>query len=563
MNATNLVYNNVTITNCRTLKFEQSPERDDSNTDTLFHRFRIRIVGWVHTYASPPTINISTNTYGTTAANQVNLRRRLMEDRKSFSMTVGGNTLLSVSPPGGPVSSSDVNNGPKPIDCAVTQIAGAASMKVEFEIELAIVDCQTVSNTQGVLNNRWSMEDDTDVNWYRTRTVRGKLRIANQALNPQSFRALIMPTLQGGFRRERITLVTSLDGLTLEYLIVDREISDSAPFPSTTWEGRFVKSTTDGVTTYGEIDLRFTAPPGVSRVDLMALAAAIGEQKLQLAAGKNVLQQAALIEHLHENIVEFRASALLVPTNPLDVFAIGTDGLGVPLALPGYDPLVSAVPGDFGSGSPTQLFVAYLQSPCDDNHQMPQVSTLQQTSGNPGAGTSSISTVPPESLPVDSTIEANYSSSHFLNPYTHYRIDAGYDYDQNVVQMPIASAVIGSQNDTTDTCVTIQLARPTAKRVVRVEAERVGAWPEMPAAMTTAMGSIPLTLKRAKITPRAPKLTGDGQTVLYASDAEYEHAMSRPTVAGESLDTGALPWMNTSIAATQMPPTILTSSIVQ
>ena len=203
-----------------------------------------------------------------------------MEPRKLFVMSVGNDVLLQVGPrlvgqgtivvpvlanPG------DLNNGPKPLECTIASIVGTQLMPIEFAIEICTLECAEAANYSGVLNNRWSMKDSIDADFFTTRTINGRLRVADVNLNPQSFRGLVVPPLQAGFKREVIETTTSMDGLELEYTVTDKEMFAAPPSPATTWEATHMVSTGDGVNTHGEINVTVSGSKEVDKTDLIEL----------------------------------------------------------------------------------------------------------------------------------------------------------------------------------------------------------------------------------------------------------------------------------------------------
>lgn len=565
--STNVIYNAVLMKNVHTKRFFEEAVRDDTDTDILYHRFVIRVMGLIYGNDALTTVGTSPNSAPNATINQATLRRMLLEDRGNFLMQVDGVTLLSVNsvpPASGPVTNPfyDVNNGPKPRFCEVVQIVGSSLYRVEYEIELALIDCSNNLNTQGVLNNRWSMHDNIDKDWYTTRTMRGRLRLASANLNPHSFRAWCVPPLQPNFKRESIDVVSSPDQLTLEYTVVDRQVFCSAPAPATTWSGTHIVSTGDGVTSIGEVNISVTGPPQVAKADLIDLCAQICTSKLQLLAVPNVLQQAAIIDHLEDNTVEMRVEVLLDPGNePLAPFPVPTGELGKPLDLadfPNYDPAVSQDMPLYGQCTTAGLLLAFLQSPCNDLHGVP---TFAEVVANKGAssvkGTGPETSIQFKNLADDPNVAANYSQSDQQALYTHYKISSTYGSPQGNLQLPLSEP-----NALGATCAFVQICQPSCWRVVSIEAERIGAAPQFPPPTAAAIGNVAVSVLDYKLAPEAPQLTADGLTKRYRVTAEYTYAFSRPPTVAESLLAGSLPWMASTIAQDEFPASSYTAGII-
>lgn len=565
--STNVIYNSVLMQNVHTKRFFEEAVRDETDTDILYHRFIIRVMGLIYGNDPVATVGVSPNAGLTATLNQVTLRQMLLEDRKNFTMLVDGSTLVSansIAVPGGSATNLnyDVNNGPKPRFCEVVQIVGSSLYRVEYEIELALIDCTDNANTQGVLNNRWSMHDNIDKDWYTTRTMRGRLRLANSNLNPHAFRAWCVPPLQPNFKRETIDVVSSPDQLTLDYTVVDRQVFCSAPAPATTWSGTHIVSTGDGVTSIGEVNISVTGPPKVAKADLIDLCAQICTSKLQLLAVPNVLQQAAIIDHLEDNTVEMRVEVLLDPgSEPLAPFPVPIGSLGQPLDaadFPNYDPAISQTTPLYGQCTTAGLLVAALQSPCNDLHVVPDFAEVAANKGEVSAPASAPEiSIQFKQLGEDPDVAANFSESDQQALYTHYKISSTYGSPQGVLQLPLSEP-----NAEGATCAFVQICQPTCWRVISIEAERIGAAPQFPPPTATAIGNVAVSVLDYKLAPEAPQLTADGLTKRYRVTAEYTYAFSRPPTVAESLLAGSLPWMNSNIADDEFPASSYMSGIV-
>jgi hypothetical protein len=571
--STSVIYNGVEIRKCLTKRFDQECVYDDSGTDKLYDKFTIRVAGVIHRiYLSDnPTVGVSRTTEASTggamspngvATNEFLARRLLMEPRRPFRMTVSDATLLACDPrlvevegdvgsSNGDVSIGDVNNGPKPKHCNITHIVGTETMTIEFEIEICKVECESPNNYSGVLNNRWSMADQIDGDWYTTRTITGRLRVADVALNPQAFRNLAFPPLQNGFKRESIETTTSLDGLTLDYKVVDKEIYASCPAPGTTWEGTHTISSGDGSQTHAEINLWMAGSKDADKADMILAMATICQVKLNLLNLGNFVVQVAIVDHMNSNRVEMKVlvdQTAAIP-NPLALFNLPAGSFGKLIELPGYDRDVSRAPAAFGTATVTGLFVSYLQSPCSWKHNMPQTTDAAEEpeAGDERSENPKTYTYEGE-LPTDTEIANNYNVEAAQGVYTFYEIETTHDSDHNTVVLPIAKSVgEGSGNPESPTCAFVRLAPETLRRRVRVTAIRLGRQPLLPAARSVTLGSQRIQILRARPIFKAPQITADGKTRRYESAMVLDYALSRPALAGESFLIGKIPWDTSTV----------------
>lgn len=561
---TTLTYNSVTLVNVLTRSFEEECVYDESGTDLLYHKFTLRVMGYIHSN-SPSTSRVGASTNAANkhiCTSQINLRTALMEPRKNLVLTVGGAVLLQVDPNNGRTAPpwGDVNNGPKPKNCRIVHIAGSGMFRVEFEIELAVVECADNKNSTGILNNRWSMADEIDEH-YTTRRITGRLRLVDITLNPQAFRSVVVPPLQRGFKRQTISVTTTPDGLSLDYTVIDVERYAAPPFPGIAWDGTHTVSTGDGVNTHVEMVIRLTGDKNTDKRTLIETCALVCFSKLDFQASTHVLENAAVIDHLQECVVEMRVAVLQVPIEPLENYGFNTLKLGTILDTPAdYDRDVWPVPKEYGTATTTGLFVSFLQSPCDEKHSVPRTTDKPPKKGDAGRGDDTEIFTFEGNLPIDQPAAASYSDDHKQFPYTHYEIDSNFKTNTMKLQLPIAAP--SGQADQ-DASAFIKMALPQTKRVVRVSAERYGAWPKMPvAAEAVDLGNgVTAHLLDWSTNPKAPGVTANGLTPLYSNDAEYVYGLSRPVSSLENLPTGALPWGTKSLSQTSMPKSTFESGV--
>lgn len=586
--STTLIYNGVEIRNCLTKRFEQECVYDESGTDKLYDKFIIRVAGYIHKmYASAsPTVGVmetsspnSGLSIGPTsvAANETRARRLLMEPRKPFVMRVGGFVLLECVPrlteTSGDettleVAYGDVNNGPKPRQCNITSIINTNLLPIEFEIEICIVDCASPQNYTGVLNNRWAMSDQIDGDWYTTRTITGRLRVADVNINPQAVRALFVPPLQHGFKRDSIETTTSMDGLTVDYKVVDKEMFAAAPEEGTTWEGTHSLTTGDGSQTHGEVNVWIEGPKDADKRKLIQVLAAICQQKLDLLDLGNFITQAAIVDYLHRNRVEMRIQVNqsgAIP-NPIALLNLPDSSFGKVIELPGYNRDLARVPSVFGTATVTGLFVSYLQSPCSHRHAIP---TTTAAAPEPDAGEerseNSKTYTYDGQLPIDTEVANNYSQEASQGVYSYYEMEVAYPQDQNAVVLPIAKSANTAADPYAPTAAIVRLAPSTAKRTVRVKAVRLGKPPLLPEAKAVIELTQGQEIHLLDVIPifHTPQITADGKTKRHTVEMVYEYALLRPVLNNELFGIGKLPWDTSTLGDNAVSPEIFVPELLQ
>lgn len=533
---TDLHYNGVTLRNVLTRAFSQEAVYDEiSGTDLVFHKYTIQVTAYVHGRTNVFTTGTIPTVSGSAVATEVLIRQRLLAPRGDFRFTVAGEPLLFAN------RADDRNNGPKPRRCVVAKIAGSQLLRIDYEIEVCVVDCDSDRNHYGVLSNRWGFEDSIDTDWYTRRTIRGRLRVARLDLNPQAFRGWVVPPLQDGFRRESMDFVTTPDGLTLEYTIVDQQTYAAAPYPATSWKCTHTESTNDGVKSAGELSVELRGPSGVDKRALIQLAAILVEGVLRIGRSPHdeanvLIEQAAIIDHMHDSAIEMRVRVLQTYNDPETYFSIHGNRLGKPpddSLIPGYDRFKSPVPTQVDLASPTGLFISYLQNPCNTTHRVDEGQRTTQAAIESKRDATTITTS--TGTPYPTSPRQEYTQRHRQFMYTYYTVDSEYRIDGNRLQLPIAgSPSTSGRSNRRPTGRVVRLADPTAQRIITIEAERAGTWPEL--SMIEDLTSDPTGTARllsAVVENRNSKLSADGVTRIYYLRQVLIYALDRPPRPGE------------------------------
>lgn len=479
----------------------------------------------------------------------------------------------------------DINNGPRCTRCDVTRIVGNNIFHVSCRFEICKVECDRTgraqNNTKGVISNRWSVSDVIDANRNTVRTISGQLRCSSTRLNANSFRGWVVAKLQAGFRRERMDFTVTPDGLWLNYTITDREVHYSCPPPATSWDFTYTESAGNGRVFVVQVDLTLRAPRHVKKTELAVLGHAIIRTKLlDPATGDFVLiQDFTVIDSYSDNDSSITMRCVAQKTKPDNSFlAIGDTGIGTPLtaadfaaqptmvgrpalsydstkSLGGYVGDVVELAGSIGE---TATFIvsawsSYLQSPCDEDHDIGDSALSKTVDMNPVASVDfipidrfagrtdyTLTATVADTLP---TKESKYiSSAHKTNPYTHWQMDATVKEDRLRVQMPIASSAYGSSGASVLASSVVSLSSNGAtQRVVRAKGTRLGMAPSLPAlkdhlnshlssahlpgASTTDYGE----LLDCTVKEDTPERTVDGQ-LLFTSYVELIYAAVNPLV---------------------------------
>ncbi len=640
-------YGSVALYRVVTHSVDQELVPDDSNTDLVYLKTTIRVSGFLHDHSDwlqqfqyPPGSGTGLTT---SAANAHAGVRFQLPPRQSFQLVVGvpefvggvPNTTYTggtpwivanpfpanMSPP--PVTSPnvainlqnlDVRNGPRCTNFVVTHVVGNEVFAVDATFEIYKVECaadgSVPSNSYGILSNRWSSQDTIDGNKQTTRTYVGTVVFASALINGHMLRWVVAPPLQPLFRREHMDFKVTPDGLKLQYVVTDKEVATSAPWPATKMEIRQTEQSNSALLSHSTVEVDLEGDSRVNKKLLIQIAFYIISNKvfgcapsaINPAANTYIIESIEFTDYTGEvsritaravvrrpspgmwnDVVgqfvnlgtPLSASQLPPPndgTNPGFGPGAGLGGLvtgGVYSDIGGgvtYDPTLSwgayknQIPAVQGPASAVGIFACFLQSPCDDNHRM---TVAGQTVPSQPSRTALPSTpeVSYTALVVNNlTTTSNplYSTSESSAMYTYWRLEALYKRNAMRVQMPLANT---PATPYAPTCVLATLSGGQERVILRATGERVGDWPEFPdldslpawptpASPPSGYVGITLTGLKRRLKARGRHATAIATQYLYSATVEYLVAMSRPATAAEALLLGNDKWTNSGTQAT-------------
>jgi len=613
-----VVYGNLTLMHCVTT-IEQKCIMDPSGTDMKCLQSLVHVSGYIHghqdwrryqepVYSEVHGPGFGNINIGNAAKNHIMARYRL-PPRQTFTMAVGcsGNTidtgtvLLSAIPmsAAGSIPSSlnsggltnyDVNDGPRCPQFSVVHVSGNEVFKVSAVFEIHKVECndfgEANGNTNGVLSNRWSCTDNIDTNMRTTRTYKGLLELATSRFSPHWFRYLCLPPLSDGMRRDFESWTATEDGKKLAWSVTDTEIAISAPYPATKWNIVHSEGAHQGQVGIGTIDITLEGDSNVDKKQLIAIGLKVVESKLkkkdnveQLPDNAWILEDILITDHIGDvNAITVTASIRRYNVIMNNFVSVSGSLLGVAIPaseLPDfdatYDPRQSRggrtgeVPEYEGPVSLIGIFRCYLQNPCGTDHGINSYNMLATNENQPTSATpyGQISAVVVPT--ITDTEVSHYSDSHKEQMYRVYKCESLYKSNEMRVAMPKASAPYVPPEETPDavdnsdaTCI-VSLCRPQSRLIVRIVAERVGEWPEMPDPETLYMGEathapgyspgsptltaspIGMKLLKSKLLPGTKHYTATGAE-LYRVRMEATYALKRKPGPTEILKIGSNPW---------------------
>lgn len=578
--ATVVTYGGIKLNNVVTRQWDEEIIYDQSGTDAIHQKFRLAFEGilyvkdvqnaqmqWIDSQAGSGGSNIATL--------QTYVRSRLSQPRQELYVRIVENSLdhggipvdvilLHCRPPQTSYdhwSFVDVDNGPKPRNVVVSQIVADKVMRISFTIECALVECVNQAVVPVIINNRWSVGEEMDENFFSTKTIRGRLRLSNALASPHQWKPVVMPPQEPGFKRQRVSFVASENGLEAEYEIVDRQVHTSAPWPATSINGTYSQTTTDGIVFSSEVDVELQGSPSATRSDLLTRALQVVDAKLgitKLTDNDFIYEQFAIMESIGpENMVKILARIKHIGTETKEYLSnLRTKYLAQPLKLPSlkgaiYDPRVSLSAWPYGEnpqgGQRAPQIGLYLlhclvQSPCATSASKTifgqtyiPADTEEATKDYPKVQGYIVKGPLPLGKPD------YYDTSHKEAIYTSYTLQSRYINERSRLQLPLADPDIDESKD--DTCIVAEIANGQCRREITLEGERVGQWPAIPEPVDHYTdGSLRATLLRHSVTPHAPRLSADGRKQVFEIEAEYIYALNRPPRADESRRVGVLPF---------------------
>lgn len=614
MRGTWIRYGDVTLKNVLIRSWQQEPVYDDSDTDLRCMKHVISVSAHVvstENYSDAAARPQPTNRIGVwvdtdndaspddeqkAVVHFNNVKGLLLKPRQYFRLDMGvpltgaadGTTMLEVQPMeprGGYWTGYDLKNGPKPRSCNVVKVISDTVLAVDWTIEVNVLICDKEGRgpddrTSSVLTNRWSVEDDIDSNFATTRTISGRMTISNGNLTPHTFRGIVVPRLQPGFRRESMRFVSSKDGLELDYTIRDREIGYSAPKPATSWSMRHTESAGDGMMARASCQVSLRSHRDVAHTDLILVAMRCIHVKCfgDLNDNQLIVEDLQVTDYYGDDGHGVEASARVsrapggkkLKDGQLKAVRIITAELGKPVTAQDLQPDDYDRNRSYGGYDTDDIhvegrltfqaaFATYLQAPCDDNHAIGTAEEKAVDDERYDRGVVQITSASVDGdLPTEP--ETQLHASHLEYPYASYRVESKYLTDDHTVGLPIAaqlpasssSSAGGSGMGSQKTQAFVMLAPPTSRRIMRIEAQRVGrqpSLPDMPREYDYQVGGVPAKAHRLSfvVSPQSPERSSNGGMV-YTTLAEVQYGMEIVAdVLNQDLPVGPLPWLDDSI----------------
>jgi hypothetical protein len=541
------------------------------------------------------------------ARTDVAVRAALLQPRATllfengFDFTTGGLIpVLHVNADGSNGAQADVRGGPFPQSCDIVQVNGCATFMIRFVIKCYTIDCPNANSASAIISNRWTQEEDLDEQHRSTIVTSGRMTFRadrlhdddGNGLGPDAFRAAGLPLIPKGFKRERIHVTVTEDGLHLAYVTVDRQQMlnlglDGNGSGAVKVEAFHTVSTQPtgehgvaGLTTLANVTCRVWGDFNSLRWNLTVLAIKIAMQKIPLDSNQYILLHASITHALHDRFVELQMTAKTNATQKTE----GTDASGLPLFTEElkthYLEALPAAGGTKMKGKPPKAPTS--QSPGDPSGLNPPppggagsrgtwIGTLVAQSladrrcswaapavATPGANDTTTSTpyggpdAPTVTVGVDNTLPQSDSaakqpdasgSGEGFSIYNDYRIDVIVEGHECVYYAPVAGDFTPGVPSSYIPPVAVSVASPYSTKTIRWTASRLGLKPKAPSPYTPGTKATPKTeiYLGGHATPAVPAYAADAKTKVWRMSGEYRYLMLTYGGPGTAIKGAILP----------------------
>lgn len=608
-----LRYGDTVLFNLLTRRFRQEPVNNDSGHHVMYVKTTIEVSGILTGKTAVQAFDHKMGrASGSPADSHKMLRTILFHPRRRLELRVdcaadgSGGTLLFAADPylhpddggkpsdfGNP-SGYDLNAGPVCTDLEITHVANNTTFRVSATFECFKRECDahgSAGENQPIKSLTWSVTDDIDQNFTTSRTYVGRLLLNHANIDPNSLRGFCVPPVLPGLMRKQMTFAVGVDRMTLDFTITDKEVHMAPPAPATSWHVSHRVEAGEAAYRIATIEVALAGDRNAKKKELLNLALRVIDAKLFPPVQKNkeaahFLENLVLVDEWGDDVSRVYASARVRYTfgdaDPSKETAYITGVLGKPLDgndLPGYDPVRSRGLriNDVGTEveGPVPWKGAIVSAFRDACVRIKTLSELAPTLGTTrGKGETEAGSEAPEGAEVTFTEGASLadeppgymSPGHAAAMLTTWNMESLYDTDEGVLPLPIAASNVGSPGQSDAPAVVFaRLHRPIAVRTVRVVAERLGYWPDLPIQVRHKdPNGIVVTPLRTKVLAKTTERTVDGKP-LYRASVEYVQGLNRPIGPNDVMVSGYDP--RTILGLEGVPPealrTTLTDSVVE
>lgn len=316
-----LTYNGISLPFIKTTSVAQESKLDPSGQDQLWTDITITVTSLFTPLPNTVGKFLPFNVGESTVDLMARIRHQLLLPRKELKFEVGGKTLVFAN------KDNDVQHGPFPIRCDITDISGTVFM-INYSIRCSLIECP--EHKQEYLSLRWTQNQAINLANFSTVRTTGKLIVGSGKekgfTSADSLRYLVAPVMLPGFVRERADYQLSESGLELNFDFEDIE-QNRLPPSFAVKDAGFAARIFQSPQTIGIVSYRAEAEKSVDRGDLALMVFEVAFRRLIAMnpigllgnAGKFIIQGATMKEFFDtdKNSMECTLQAILDP-NPLN-----------------------------------------------------------------------------------------------------------------------------------------------------------------------------------------------------------------------------------------------------
>jgi hypothetical protein len=517
MSTNYLEYNGLTFSISNIQSVTSEAVYDASGNNIIYMKNTVMVTGVLSGNSANDYINKAR------IANQV-----LRIERKNLRIVVGGiemyNIVAAGQTAGGANLQVDCNNGPMPQNVKIYEQVGSRFSFIDFTIVFWTTNC-TNSDIQ-ILNHKYSVTSEYDADMYLTRTISGKLTFmasdpdATNPINPDSFRDIITPKVPTSMVREKMIFDPGIDGLSLTYQIIDREVylvypsittDEANPIRSTKCEAKhaitLVLDPNTGPTWVHTMSAAIQSTKNTKKIDLYNMLRLIVDKYIGFTSDptKELVTGFTLAEELFSNSIEMQLSKRLflgsnsfLPQSNLHFFE----------DVPGTADNKSVDIGPYGSALLAAAKYKFYNT-CVDT-----AAPAGMTTGSGDSTGPLVVVAPSVASNLDQAGDTNQNTAQSSNPYMAWSEVIDWTEINNLILLPSTTQNAAG--------LVYQTGIPYIVQKQKGTATRRGLMPELPVKWNVSDASDGYRIKR-NITTETPVLAQDGISINYTVhwDVEY------------------------------------------
>lgn len=233
-----LVYNNIGLELLKTNSVDRKVKYSDDETEYVHTEFTINVTAaynpaqgaTTYSFGNPPQYVPGNLPMETDSA----IRHFLMQPRKYLIYQEGGIDILIIEAIDEFGNAIDAYNGPIPMSCTITRIAGVSLFYVNYVVKCFVIecpegtDCQNPATCCALVSSRYARSEQLDDQYRSTLITNGIAYFRSDILDQMGvdadyFRSFLIPPQANGYKRVNVQFSIAANGLMVEWTTYDRE----------------------------------------------------------------------------------------------------------------------------------------------------------------------------------------------------------------------------------------------------------------------------------------------------------------------------------------------------